>query len=611
MTERKSPFRLVFRAFAMLFTFVRRLLLSLFVLALIAMGYLIWQGGPPIKVDDGVAMVLVPFGQIVDQDDVDPRARLADELLGEEPQNSVLSRMREAIEAAAEDGRIKLLFLKLDTGFSAGQAQLEELALAIARFKQSGKPVYAYAPDLGQSEYFLAAMADRIFIDPMGMVFFPGFERYPLYYHDALEKLGVSVNVFRVGEFKSAVEPFLRNSMSDSARDNAQGWLDGLWSAWLQAVAAARGLSADRLQAYSDGYAGLLRKHQGDPAQLALAQGLVDEVLPLHDLRKQTGEIVGMDGEHGSFRQIDHRSYLRALRHEGSIKDPVPPQGVKRISVVVVQGEIVAGESSPGFAGGDTIRRLIDQARENKDSAALLLRVDSPGGSVFASEQIRRAVARYRESGRPVVVSMASLAASGGYWISMNANQIMAHATTITGSIGVFGLIPTFERSLQKIGVHSDGVGTTTWSGGLSPLRPLSDHAKQGIQMLVEKDYRLFIQQVADARGLGLEFVDQVAQGQVWTGAMALDHGLIDGLGDYDAAADKAAELAGLDEVRLESVMPPMDIRMRLLERFSLLGQLVPEGLLPLVDAGLGQLDGEFRRWSDPKGIYAHCECQP
>lgn len=612
MASETSIILRIWRGIGSLFAFIRKAILTLFVLLLIAVAVLIWRGGPPITVDDGIALVLAPFGQIVDQDDIDPRARVAEELLGETPQTTILANLLEAIDAAASDSRIKLLFLKLDTGFYAGQAQLQELASAIDRFKQqSGKPVYAYAPDMGQREYFLAAHADQVFIDPMGMVFFTGYENYPLYFQEALERLGVTVNVFRVGEFKSAVEPFTRSSMSESAKRNAQGWLDGLWNSWVDAVAAARDLPPQALRSFTDEFTSGLKTHQGDPAKLALASGLVDAALPLHEVREKTGALVGMDEEHGSFRQIDHRRYLRALYQESRAADTKTGDAPKRISLVVLQGEIVNGESGPGYAGGETLRRLIDDAREDEDSVALVLRVDSPGGSVFASEQIRRAVERYRASGRPVVVSMASVAASGGYWVSMNANTIMAHPNTITGSIGVFGLIPTFEDSLQKLGVRSDGVGTTRWSGGLSPVRALSPMARQGIQLLVEKDYREFINRVATARGMDVAAVDTVAQGQVWTGEAAMQHGLIDLLGDFDAAVEQAAELADVSDFDVVPVTPPVDIRVRFLNRFSsVLAGALPEGLSRVLSEWMRSAELQLRRWADPRGIYAHCLCQ-
>lgn len=613
MAAQKNLIARIFGALGKVFDVFRKTIFVLFLLISLAVFWLLWSGGPPVKVPETAALVVAPFGRIVDQDDLDPRARVLERVLGEEPQQTVLNDMLDAIDAAAEDDRIKLLFLKLDTGFWAGQAQLEELASAVVRFKTSGKPVYAYAPDMGQSEYFLAAAADRIFIDPFGMVFLPGFEVYPLYFSEALDKLGVNVNVFRVGEFKSAVEPFTRNSMSAEARSNAQGWLDGLWLGWREQVAANRGLDAQALQNYSDRYTDMLAQHAGDTAELAKAAGLVDEILPLHDIRAAAGELVGMDAELGSFHQIDHWRYLRAIDAENHQSASADESAQPRlISTVVVQGEIVTGQSSPGFAGGESVRDLIDQARENPDSVALLLRVDSPGGSVFASEQIRRAVQRYRDSGRPVVVSMATVAASGGYWVSMNADRILAHATTITGSIGVFGLIPTFERSLEKLGVHSDGVGTTSWSGGLSPVRPLSEDARTGIQMLVERDYQRFISQVAQARDMSIEAVDEVAQGQVWIGRDALSYGLVDALGDFDAAVAEAAELAGVEDYELDPVMPPLDPRFAILERFSRLGSLGQVGGLNAVASRwLRDVDAGLRRWSDRRGVYAHCLCQP
>ncbi|ORE88479.1 signal peptide peptidase SppA, 67K type [Oceanococcus atlanticus] len=618
MSERKSLFRRFFGALGAIFDFFRRAVFIVFLLISAAMIYFVYSGGPPVKVDDGIALVVVPFGQIVDQDDTDPRTQLADDFLGEDPSYTVLGDLLDAIDSAAQDERIKLLFLKLDTGFYAGQAQLEELAAAVTRFrKTSGKPVYAYAPDMGQQSYFLAAAADEVFIDPLGMVFLQGYENYPLYFKEALDKLGVTVNVFRVGEFKSAVEPFTRESMSPQARENAQGWLDDLWLGWREQVAGARGLSVEDLQRYSDEFAARLAEHQGDTAALAKAAGLVDHVLGLHEIRAMAGELVGMDEEHGSFRQIPHTRYLRAIdrerRHVATQTKPEQPlpEDAGDISLIVVQGQIVPGESSMGFAGGETLRRLIDQARDDEYSKALVLRVDSPGGSVFASEQMRRAIVRYQASGRPVVVSMASVAASGGYWISMNADRILAHATTITGSIGVFGLVPTFENSLDKLGIATDGVGTTNWSGGLSPVRPLSPAARQGLQMVVEKDYRNFISRVAEARELPLETVDSIAQGQVWSGQDALDLGLIDALGDFDVAVEQAAALAGLKDFEVVPVTPPLDIRFQFLQKFSQLRSWMPDPLSQWLGGWMRTVNGVMQRWSDPRGVYADCLCVP
>ena len=618
MSERKSLFRRFFGALGAIFDFFRRAVFIVFLLISAAMIYFVYSGGPPVKVDDGIALVVVPFGQIVDQDDTDPRTQLADDFLGEDPSYTVLGDLLDAIDSAAQDERIKLLFLKLDTGFYAGQAQLEELAAAVTRFrKTSGKPVYAYAPDMGQQSYFLAAAADEVFIDPLGMVFLQGYENYPLYFKEALDKLGVTVNVFRVGEFKSAVEPFTRESMSPQARENAQGWLNDLWLGWREQVARARGLSVEDLQRYSDEFAARLAEHQGDTAALAKAAGLVDHVLGLHEIRAMAGELVGMDEEHGSFRQIPHTRYLRAIdrerRHVATQTKPEQPlpEDAGDISLIVVQGQIVPGESSMGFAGGETLRRLIDQARDDEYSKALVLRVDSPGGSVFASEQMRRAIVRYQASGRPVVVSMASVAASGGYWISMNADRILAHATTITGSIGVFGLVPTFENSLDKLGITTDGVGTTNWSGGLSPVRPLSPAARQGLQMVVEKDYRNFISRVAEARELPLETVDSIAQGQVWSGQDALDLGLIDALGDFDVAVEQAAALAGLKDFEVVPVTLPLDIRFQFLQKFSQLRSWMPDPLSQWLGGWTRTVNGVMQRWSDPRGVYADCLCVP
>ncbi len=612
MAERKSLLRRFFGGIWALFEFLRRTLVVLVMIVVLAVIVVAIRGGPPIVVPDGGALVLVPTGQIVDSLDADPRTRVAEFLLGEEPSQTRLSDLLDAIDSAAYDTRVRLLFLKLDTGFVAGQAQLEQLSAALLRFRESGKKVFAYAPAMAETEYYLAAHADQVVIDPMGLVWLTGFESYPLYFREGLDKLGIDVNIFRVGDYKSAVEPFLRNDMSDAARADARRWLDSLWGSWVAAAAAARGLEASAIDDYVNAFPDRLQSAGGDTALAALDAGLVDHLMTLEQVRAHAGEIVGMDPEHGSFRQIDHRRYLAALDQR-----PLLAAGngapVKSVGVVVVQGEIVDGRSEPGFAGGVTVSELIREGRDDPNVAAMVLRVESPGGSVYASEQIRRALASVREAGKPVAVSMASVAASGGYWVSTPAQRIFAHPTTITGSIGIFGLVPTFRRTLEKIGVHSDGVGTTIWAGGLSAMRDLGEPARDVIQLSIEKDYQRFISRVAEGRELPVERVRELAGGRIWAGADALQAGLVDQLGDLDQAIEYAAGAAGLgpDEYGIYPIEPAPDFRVELLRHFSGAQALVPAALRPWLGGLLEQASRQLRRWSDPRGSYAHCLCRP
>lgn len=591
---------------------LRKILSVVFLLVFVAVIVMLWQGPPEMTVEDNVALVVAPSGMLVEYDDTDPREQLLDEVLGEPPAIMPVAHIIEPIRRAAEDPRIGMLFLKLDEGFAAGQAQLDAIAGAIQHFRASGKPVHAYGIALGQAEYFLAAQADRIAIDPMGAVFLPGFEVDRVYFAEALESLGVDVHVFRRGEYKSAVEPFQRNDMSPAARRNAQRWLDSLWAGWREQVASQRGLDPQQLQDYADRFVQRLEATAGDLAAVAVQAGLVTAAEPLSAVRDAAKAVVGEDPEHGSFRQIWSQDYRRATQERGRILGS--GQAQKRLAVVHVQGEIVDGDGGTGLAGGDLIRDLIHDARRDPDVAGLLLRVDSPGGSVNASEQIRQALLEFQASGRPVVASMASTAASGGYWVSMNADEIIAAPSTITGSIGVFGLVPTFAQAGNKLGLHADGVGTTQWAGALSPLRPLADNARATLDLVVGHDYRLFIQSVAQARDMTEAAVEDIASGQVWTGRQALEHGLVDGLGDEEKALQHLRELAGVaEDVPAEVFAPLPDPRFQWLQQLTsgwLASQLLPAMDLPWLAALPSQL-GLPTLQPGERGTLAHCLCEP
>ena len=501
--------------------------------------------------------------------------------------------------------------VKLDGLNSAGLAQLEELNAAIDRFKASGKPVHAYAPSYEQSHYFVAAHANDISIDPLGMVAVEGLSSQQMYFKDALDKLGVVVNVFRVGEYKSAVEPFIRNDMSAEAKTANLDWLGDLWNRYGSLTSVARQLPTDSIDQYVNGMAAGMQRLQGDAAAYAKEAKLVTHIETLSEFRQRMAETVGMDEDLGSFRQIWSEDYLRAVH--SSRKHP-PAQS--QIALVVVQGEIVDGPGQPGYAGGDTIADLLDEARRDDQVAAVVLRVDSPGGSVYASEQIRRAVQALKADGKPVVASMSSVAASGGYWVSMAADKIIAHESTITGSIGIFGLVPTIDKPLEKLGIHTDGVGTTTLAGAMRIDRPLTPEVKAIIQSSIEKGYRDFINGVAEGRSLQPEAVDRIARGRVWSGLKAKELGLVDGFGGLDAAVTAAAELAELDSgsYELDERHPGMSTPLQTLLHFF--------GQAAVQSQALGSLSGLVRQLSqapelrsslawinDPRGAYARCFC--
>lgn len=596
-------FRLIWRVAAGIYA----LLILVFLLAVPVSAYLLFFGGSGVTVEDNVALVWAPTGDLIEQSDMAaPDALVRDLIRGPEPQ-SVVRDLVEALDRAAGDDRITLAFLKLDQLGAASAGQLQDLTDAIDRFRESGKRVVAWSPSYNQAQYELAAHADHVYLDPMGYVFIDGYSVYRKYFAEGLDKLGVDINVFRVGEYKSFVEPFLRNDMSPPARAANRAWLESLWKVYLNEITGVRELTSADIEGYVTKFDSKLAEAGGDAAAMAKAAGLVDEIASLEATREAMREIVGTDDEHGSFRQINHFQYLSATESAQP-----EPRTENRIGLVVVEGPIVDGESMRGAAGGETVAKLVAEARRDDSVAALLLRVNSPGGSVYASERIRREVALTREAGKPVVVSMAGTAASGGYWISMNADQIWAQPATITGSIGVFGIIPTYGKPLAELGIHTDGVGTTPLSGALRGDRPLSPMVKRIIQSGIEHTYDQFIGRVAEARDMQKTAVDEIAQGRVWSGADAQRIGLVDSLGGFEQALTATAELAGLQpgDYDLKPIRPPSNWQ-------ALMRQLLSSR------AGLGFLPDWITRlptdpafdWlrhglTDPRGFYAHCFCE-
>jgi protease-4 len=613
MSEPKSFFARAFGFIWALVTGLYKLVVIAFVLLLIGGIVLALQGGPTPKMEDNVALVIFPSGELVEARDEDPTQRFLEELSGDPPSQTPVRDLIEALDQGAKDPRVTLAVLRLDQMWGAGFAQLQELATAVKAFRAAGKPVHAYGPYYDQSAYFVAAHANGVALDPMGMVLLEGVDVYQNYFKEGLDKLGVNVHVFRVGEYKSAVEPFERNDMSQEAREANLDWLNDLWQTYRREAGAGRALTESALQDYVVGMAAGLQGNGGDAAALALSAKLVDQVETQQQFRTRVAETVGWDDDRGTFRQVNHRQYLNVIEHERKLR---PAAAAKTIELVVVQGEIVDGNSEPGYAGAETIARQLAEARLDDDVVAVVLRVDSPGGSVFASERIRREVQALQADGKPVVVSMSNVAASGGYWIAMDADEIWAHDTTITGSIGIFALVPTFEKPLAKIGIHTDGVGTTPLAGAFRGDRPLTPEVSILIQTQLEQGYKLFTEGVAHARELPIEKVQEIARGRVWSGADALKLGLVDQVGGFPDAVAAAVRLAGLDGGAWHLHEAVEEQPIPLLRVIELLGisraQALARAWLP--QAALEPVEQVARklRWlSDPRGLYAHCFCTP
>lgn len=540
----------------------RRFVLNvLFLAVVVAVVVLLLRDGGP-EVPKKAALVLAPNGAIVEQLDGDRVGRARRELMGESTDETLLKDLLDAVEAAADDQRIEVLVLDLSRMGGARMTSLEALGDAIDAFKTGGKRVVAAADQYDQYSYALAAHADEVWVHPMGMVLIEGFGRYRMYYKDLLDRLEVDWHVFRVGEYKSAVEPYLLNGPSPEAREADLEWMGDLWSGYLDHVSAARGISREDLEAYVEGMVERLEAAAGDAARAAVDAGLVDHAEPRDAIRARLVELVGENEDGDSFSQIGHEAYLETVDDRfGAEADG------NVIAVVVAEGTILDGSHPPGTIGGDSTAKLIRKAREDEKVKAIVLRVDSGGGSAFASEVIRRELELARADGKKVVSSMGGVAASGGYWITMASDEVWAEPTTITGSIGIFGMFPTYDKPLAKhLGIRVDGVGTTRFAGAMRPDRPLDPELGRAIQILIDQGYREFIGRAAAARGTTPEEIDRVARGRVWSGQDAFDVGLVDALGGFEDAVAAAARLAELgDDYELRWVTEEADWKQELL----------------------------------------------
>src|ERR1700682_4264856 len=468
------------------------------------------------------ALVIGPEGELVEQLASDPVRRAFGQASGGPAPETLLRDLTDAIAAAKSDSRIKLIVLDLGSLDASGLSKLQEIGAALRDFRGAGKRVVVAADSMDQTQFYLAAQAGEVYLDPLGLVYVDGFSYYRMFLKDAIEKLGVDVNVFRAGTFKSYTDQFSRSDMSLSEREESSVWLDALWKAYQQDVTRARSLPANALNEYIAEEPAALAAVNGDAAKLALQRGLVTALKSRRQLADELKGLVGEDQNNHSFNAIGMSQYLAATRSKHVLKT----KSDARVGIVVASGEILDGHQPPGTIGGESTADLPRQARYDDTVKAVGLRVDSPGGSMFASEQILREVKALRRSGKPVVVSMSTYAASGGYYISAAANQIFASPTTLTGSIGVFSVVPTFQHTLEKLGVKVDGVGTTPLAGDMRQDRTLTPARRRILQTSVDHAYAEFLRRVGDGRKKSVEDVDKIAQGRVWAGVDAQRLGL-------------------------------------------------------------------------------------
>jgi protease-4 len=567
------------------------------------------------NVPHSAALVITPEGEIVEQLASDPVRRAFGQASGGPAPETLLRDVTDAIAAAKTDERIKLIVLDLGTLDSSGLSKLQEIGAALREFRAAGKRVVVAADSLDQTQYYLAAQAGEVYLDPMGLVYLDGFSYYRMFLRDAIDKLGVDVNVFRAGTYKSYTDQFSRSDMAPTEREESSVWLEALWSAYQQDVTRARSLPAGALGEFVTDEPAALAAVSGDAAKLALQRGLVTALKSRRQMADELKVLVGEDEDTHSFNSIGMNQYLASVRSKHVLKS----KSDSRVGIVVASGEILDGHQPPGTIGGESTADLLRQARYDNAVKAVVLRVDSPGGSMFASEQILREVQTLRKAGKPVVVSMSTYAASGGYYISAAANQIFASPTTLTGSIGVFSVIPTFQRTLEKFGVKIDGIGTTPLAGDMRLDRTLTPARRRILQTSVDHAYAEFLRRVGDGRKKSVEDVDKIAQGRVWAGVDAQRIGLVDHLGGLRDATDAAAKLAELgSDYSVDYIEPELSLReallMQLRSETLLIGRMA--GIIPprsdverVLDPMLEQARA-IARLNDPRGLYAYCWCR-
>lgn len=593
-----------------------RKILHLLLLLFVFLVFFDAMSDTPLSMPERAVLVIQPYGYLVEQIEGDPFERALAELAGDGKPQTLVQDIVDALDYAKDDDRIEVVHLELSRLLGAGLSKLQHVSSAIEEFKASGKPVIASADFLSQQGYYIAAHADEVFLHPDGILLMRGYGRFRNYYKDAIDLLRIDWNVFRVGTHKSFVEPYTRMDMSDEDRESSVNLLGQLWSLYQLDVETARDLDAGAIEDFTGNFLEYVQTAGGDIASAALEHGLVDDLLTRTEIRELLIELVGPDPDHpDTYLAAGMSDYLAQMRLLSGGK-----VGSENVAIIVAAGEILFGTQAPGTIGGDSTTELLRRARNDDSVKAVVLRVDSPGGSSFASEIIMDEILALREAGKPVVASMSSVAASGGYAISMHADRVFASASTITGSIGIFGMFPTYQRTLDAIGIATDGVGTTPWAGELRPDREMSDDAKQLFQLVINDGYQDFIDSVAASREMAVDAVDAIGQGQVWTGMDALNNGLIDELGGLDDAIAAAAELAGLnaDDFGIKTIEQELSateqIIVDLLSAMATLGSDVSvwTGERTLIDEIASSVEEKTRsllRFNDPKGVYSHCFC--
>jgi protease-4 len=591
-------------------TWLRNALMNtLFIIFLLILVIAIGSSAPQ-PLPDTFALRVAPTGLLVDQRSyIDPMSLLMSDANPDEGE-SLVSELVKAIDKSANDKRVTLLILEPGRMLGGGISKLNEIGQALEKFKQAGKKVIAVSDNYSQDQYYLASFADEIYLHDMGVVEITGYGRYMNYYKTALDKLGVTVHAFRSGKYKDYLEPYLRDDMSAESREHNGQWIGELWTSYTDKVEQARKLPSGSINDYVNNLDAHMALTDGDSAKLALEKKLVDKISSRQAMEQSLIDLAGKSKDGEWYNHVSTKGYLAEMHKFSS-------PGQDKVAVVVASGSIVDGHQPDGTIGSESMLELLRKVKEDKAVKAIVLRIDSGGGSAFASEIIRAEIIALRAKNIPIYISMGTVAASGGYWIATAGDKIWAQPTTITGSIGVFGAFPTLEKSLQKIGINTDGIGTTELAGAMRLDRALPEKAGKVVQQGVNNIYHRFITLVADARHQDVAAIDEIAQGHVWTGSKAKEIGLVDELGTLNDVIAAVATEAALSDYHVEFVERARSPKEELLRSLTQghAGAFVPTSLLEKF-ASLDMLNNlgpalkplsDLKKMNDPQGIYVQC----
>lgn len=561
-------------------------------------------------------LIVDPQGRLVDQLQGDAYERAVNEVFGEITNEVLVDDVVEALYYAKNDPRITLIVLRLDQLSGGGLSKLERIGIALDEVRESGKKIIAYADYYSQESYYLAARVNEIYLHPEGIFFPDGYSYYSNYYKDLIDKIKVDWNIFRAGAYKTAVEPFIRNNMSAESMDSRSRIAGNLWNKYETDVISVRNLSDKSISNYARDLLDDIEKEKTNVASIAYEMNLFDGLLTKDQVDLQISEELNIAKVDFNEHTIAFNDYLAVMRLDENSVDYED-----NIAIIVASGEILNGKQAPGLIGGESTAMLLKKALYDKSIHGVMLKIDSPGGSAFASEQILEQIIALQAAQKPVVVLMGSVAASGGYWIAMSADKIFASPVTITGSIGVFAMFPTLQNSLAELGIYTDGSGTNQWSGSFRVDREMSSEVKRLVQSQVDYGYDEFINKVSKHRNIPKDTVRTVAEGQIWTGAEALDNGLIDALGGFNDALNEIEALTNLSETEYgliylqQEISPTESLAISFLNTLHSLDItfLKPSSMSPAFDYLNSQIEQfmlPWMRFNDPKGMYAYCFCE-